>query len=65
MLGEDVSIGAGSSVERAVVLKGSRIGEGCELRDCIIGPGCEIGARSRITGGAVLGEGVSRGGWTT
>jgi len=58
VLGEDVSIGARSSVERAVILSGSVIGEGCELRDCIVGPGCRIGPRSRITGGAVLGEGV-------
>jgi len=61
VLGQDVSIGAGSSVERAVILKGSRIGEGCEIRDCIIGPDCEIGPQCRITGGAVLGEGVTVG----
>jgi mannose-1-phosphate guanylyltransferase len=61
VLGEDVSIGAGSSVERAVVLRGTRIAEGCELRDCIVGPRCEIGPRTKITGGAVLGEGVSLG----
>jgi mannose-1-phosphate guanylyltransferase len=61
VLAEDVSIGANSTVERAVILKGSAIGEGCELRDCIIGPGCRIGAGTRITGGAVLGEEVSVG----
>jgi mannose-1-phosphate guanylyltransferase len=58
VLGEDVSIGAGSSVERAVILRGSQVGEGCELRDCIVAPGCRIGAGTRVTGGAVLGEGV-------
>lgn len=58
VLGEDVSIGAHSSVERAVVLPRSVIGPDCELRDCIIGPGCRIGPRTKITGGAVLGEGV-------
>ncbi len=61
VLAEDVAVGAGSSVERAVVLKASSIGEGCELRDCIIGPGCTIGPRTRITGGVILGEGVSVG----
>jgi len=61
VLAEDVTVGAGTSIERAVVLRGSEIGEGCELRDCIVGPGCRIGARSRITGGAVLGEGVTLG----
>jgi mannose-1-phosphate guanylyltransferase len=61
VLGKDVRIGAGSTVERAVVLDGTEVGEGCELRDCIVGPGCRIGSGSKITGGAVLGEGVSIG----
>jgi mannose-1-phosphate guanylyltransferase len=58
VLGEDVSIGAGSSVERAVVLAGAHVGEGCILRECIIGPGARVGDRSQIIGGAMLGEGV-------
>ena len=57
----DVSIGEGSTVERSVILNGSRIGEDCQLRDCIVAAGCQIGARTRITGGAVLGEGVTIG----
>ncbi|HEV3035510.1 MAG TPA: NDP-sugar synthase [Solirubrobacteraceae bacterium] len=58
VLAEDVSIGAGATVERSVVLHGAQVGEGCELRDCIIAAGCRIGAGTKITGGAVLGEGV-------
>jgi mannose-1-phosphate guanylyltransferase len=61
VLGEDVSIGANSTVERAVILNGTQVGEGCELRDCIVGPGCTIGPACSITGGAVLGEGVEVG----
>lgn len=61
VLGQDVSIGAGSTVERAVILRGTQVGEGCELRDCIVAPGCRIGAGSKVTGGAVLGEGVELG----
>ncbi len=61
VLAEDVEVGAGSTVERTVVLGGTRIGEGCELRDCIVGARCRIGSGSVITGGAVLGEGVSVG----
>ncbi len=61
VVGRDVSIGAGSIVERAVILQGARIDEGCELRDCIVAAGCRVGARTKITGGAVLGEGVSVG----
>jgi mannose-1-phosphate guanylyltransferase len=61
VLGEGVSIGPGSVVERAVILGGSQIGAGCELRDCILAGGCRIGARTKISGGAVLGDGVSVG----
>jgi mannose-1-phosphate guanylyltransferase len=61
VLGADVRIGAGTVVERSVILQGTQIGEGCELRDCIVAAGCRIGARTRITGGAVLGEGVEVG----
>ena len=61
VIGRDVSIGAGSVVERAVILEGAQIGEGCELRDCIVAAGCRVGARTKITGGAVLGDGVSIG----
>jgi mannose-1-phosphate guanylyltransferase len=61
VLGEGVSIGPGSVVERAVILGGSQIGAGCELRDCILAGDCRIGARTKIEGGAVLGEGVSVG----
>jgi mannose-1-phosphate guanylyltransferase len=58
VLGRDVSIGARSTVERAVVLDGAQIGEGCELRDCIVAARCRVGDGTSITGGAVLGEGV-------
>jgi mannose-1-phosphate guanylyltransferase len=61
VLGADVSVGAGSIVERAVLLQGAQIGEGCELRDCILAAGCKVGHRTKITGGAVLGEGVQVG----
>jgi mannose-1-phosphate guanylyltransferase len=61
VLGDGVSIGAGTTVERAVILRGSEIGENCTLRDCIVAGGCRVGARSAIGGGAVLGEGVTLG----
>jgi mannose-1-phosphate guanylyltransferase len=61
VLAADVSIGAGSTVERAVILNGSQIGEGAQLRDCIVAAGCHVGDRTKITGGAVLGEGVTVG----
>ena len=47
VLGDGVSIGAGTTVERAVILDGAEIGEGCMLRDCIVAAGCRVGARTR------------------
>jgi mannose-1-phosphate guanylyltransferase len=61
VLGENVHVGAGSTVERSVILSGAEIGAGCTLRDCIVAAGCRVGAGSRIEGGAVLGEGVTVG----
>jgi mannose-1-phosphate guanylyltransferase len=61
VLARGVSIGAGSTVERAVILDGSQIGQGCTLRDCIVAAGCRVGERTQVTGGAVLGEGVTVG----
>jgi mannose-1-phosphate guanylyltransferase len=58
VLGEDVEIGAHSTVERSVILERARIGEGCELRDCIVADGAQVGDGSKLTGGAVIGEGV-------
>jgi mannose-1-phosphate guanylyltransferase len=58
VLARNVSIGAGSTVERAVILDGAQIGERCVLRDCIVAAGCRVGAGTTITGGAMLGEGV-------
>jgi mannose-1-phosphate guanylyltransferase len=62
VLGAGVSVGAGATIERSVVLAGSRVGARCELRDCIVAPGCEVGAGTHISGGAMLGENVRVGG---
>ena len=45
VLGEGVSVGAGSIVERCVVLHGAEIGADCVLRDCIVAAGARIGDR--------------------
>jgi mannose-1-phosphate guanylyltransferase len=62
VLGPGVSVGEGTAIERAVVLEGTQIGAGCELRDCILAPRVRVGDGTQITGGAVLGEDVSVGG---
>jgi mannose-1-phosphate guanylyltransferase len=61
VLGDGVRVGAGAELERAVVLQGAEVGEGCVLRDCIVAAGARVGPRTRVTGGAVLGEGVTIG----
>lgn len=58
VLAEGVSVGAGSTVERSVVLRGARIGADCVLRDCIVCPGAVVGDRTQVTDGAMVGEGV-------
>jgi mannose-1-phosphate guanylyltransferase len=61
VLGSGVRVGEGSVVERSVVLQGAEIGAGCVLRDCIVAAGARVGDRSHISGGSVLGEGVTIG----
>jgi mannose-1-phosphate guanylyltransferase len=61
VLGEGVSVGEGTTIERSVVLNGAEVGRGCVLRDCIVAAGVRIGDGSTVSGGAVLGEGVTVG----
>ncbi len=61
VLGDGVRVGAGSRIERSVVLQGSEIGAGCRLENCIVAAGARIGDRTTISDGAVLGEGVTVG----
>jgi mannose-1-phosphate guanylyltransferase len=61
VLGQGASIGEGAVVERSVVLQGAEVGAGCVVRDAILGAGSRVGDRTQITGGTVLGEGVTIG----
>jgi len=61
VLGDGVSVGEGSKIERSVVLNGSEIGPRCTLQDCIVAAGVRIGEGTVVSGGAVLGEGVTVG----
>ena len=56
-----VSVGENTTIERAVVLRGSTIGANCTLSGCIVGGGVHIGDDTHIEGLAVLGEGVTIG----
>ena len=56
-----VTVGADTTIEQSVVLRGTRIGAGCTLRGCIVAAGVVIGDGTHIEGLAVLGEGVTIG----
>jgi mannose-1-phosphate guanylyltransferase len=61
VLESGVSVGAGTTIERSVVLRDAAVGAGCTLRGCIVGPGVSIGDHCVVEGMSVLGEGVSLG----
>jgi mannose-1-phosphate guanylyltransferase len=61
VLGKGVQVGAGATIERSVVLDGAEIGPGCHLTDCIVAPGVTLGPNCIVSGGAVIGEGVTAG----
>jgi mannose-1-phosphate guanylyltransferase len=56
-----VTVGTHTTIERAVVLRGSRIGDNCTLSGCVVAAGVEIGDNTHVEGLAVLGEGVTVG----
>jgi len=61
VLGDGVTVGEGATIERSVVMQGADVGAGCVLRECVVAAGTRVGAGTHITGGAVLGEGVTVG----
>jgi mannose-1-phosphate guanylyltransferase len=61
VLERNVSVGAGTTIERSVVLQGAEIGENCTLHGCIVGGGVRIGDGCVVEGLSVIGEGVTVG----
>ena len=61
VLQHDVSVGAGTTVEGSVLMRGATVGEGCTLRACLVGPGARIGDHCVVEGLSVLGERVTLG----
>ena len=61
VLERDVTVGAHTTVERAVVLEGATIGSGCTLSGCIVGAGVTIGDDCHVDGLSVLGQGLTLG----
>jgi mannose-1-phosphate guanylyltransferase len=56
VLGEDVRVGSGASIERSVVLSGAQIGAGSVLRDSIVAERAKIGRNVELRDGVVVGE---------
>jgi mannose-1-phosphate guanylyltransferase len=58
VLEHDVTVGANTTIEAAVVMRGATIGENCVISHCIIAPNARIGDHCQIDGLSVVGEGV-------
>jgi mannose-1-phosphate guanylyltransferase len=58
VIGPDCIMGVDSSIERAVIWNGIRIGAGVSLKECIIAENVTIGDGSQIMEGCVLGHDV-------
>ncbi len=54
VIGLGATVGAGSVVERAVVLDGARVGADCVLRDCIVSPGAAVPDGTVAVPGTIL-----------
>jgi len=61
VLENGVTVGAGTTIERAVVMQGAEIGRNCTLSGCIVAGGVRIGDDCHVDGMSVLGEGVTIG----
>ena len=61
VLEKNVTVGAGTSIERSVVLEGAQIGANCTLSGCIVADGVRIGDDCVVDGLSVLGRDVSLG----
>lgn len=55
VVGEHCSVGAGSSVERAVLHDRVTVGSDCRLQGCVVAAGVRIGNGARVEEGAIVG----------
>ncbi len=58
VIGDNVVIAAGASVERCVVAEGTYVGEGAEVVDALVGRNCYVQGRARILERSALGDDV-------
>ncbi len=58
VLGDGCTILDGSTVDRAIIWAGARIGRGASVRECVIGQKATVGDQGMVEAGAVLGDNV-------
>lgn len=58
VIGNNVVIAAGATVERSIVAEGTYVGEGAELHDTLVGRNSYVQARARILERSALGDDV-------
>ena len=58
MIGDDVTIGAGAQIARAILWEGAAIGDGAQVRDSIVGMRYDVAAGAHIDGAVVANEEV-------
>ena len=61
VLGAGCRIGAGAQLDTAVLWEEVEVGTAARLTGCLLGRGVSIGAHTRVTPGAVLGDGTRLG----
>ncbi|MBX6764797.1 MAG: NTP transferase domain-containing protein [Rubrobacteraceae bacterium] len=58
VIGDNVVISSGATIERSIIAEGTYIGEGAELKDTLVGRSSYIQARARILERSALGDDV-------
>ncbi|MDQ3941740.1 MAG: sugar phosphate nucleotidyltransferase, partial [Actinomycetota bacterium] len=58
VIGSNVAIAAGATVERSILAEGTYVGEGAQLRDTLVGRNSYVQARARILERSSLGDDV-------
>jgi NDP-sugar pyrophosphorylase family protein len=61
VLGAGCRVGAGAQLDTAVLWEEVEVGTAARLTGCLVGRGVSIGAHTRVTPGAVLGDGTRLG----
>jgi mannose-1-phosphate guanylyltransferase len=56
ILGDNVTVGAGSKLNSVVIFSNSTLGEGCKVGESIVGSDCVLEDRVQVRAGSVIGD---------